>query len=543
MSKNNLTFVTGIWDLNRSEAQPGWNRSFDHYVSCFKDLLVKMKDHNLCIFIDPDLEDMVWEYRDRKNTVVNHHRKENFSGSFFPFFDKIQQIRTNPDWYNQVGWLKDSTQGSLEYYNPMVMSKMFLLHNAKILNPFNDDYFFWIDGGLSNTVSIDYLNNISVIENLKKLANKILFICFPYETQTEIHGFDIRAMRKYSKSSEVNRVARGGFFGGHKDYLSDANTDYYQLLDSSLNENLMGTEESIFTIMTYLDPLKYKFEMIEDNGLIYRFFEDIKKPNYKSKNFKDVNLYIITYNAPDQVESLIESFKKYEPKYLTESKLILINNTIDTKYDERYNALCKEYNIEQHKFDNIGICGGRQFAAEHFEESNADYMLFFEDDMFIDLEGHCSFGLSKFVDDLYMNTLDIIEKEKYSFLKLCFTEFFGDNSEQWSWHNVNNADKKKELFGEINERPKTVFRHIKNYNGVPYAEGEIYYSNWPHLMSREGNKKCFLDTKWNHPYEQTWMSHIFQLTRLKQVNPGILLASPITHSRTTHYAKEERREN
>ena len=543
MSKTDITFVTGIWDLNRSKAEPGWNRSFDHYLNCFKDLLLKMKHHNLYVCIEPELEDFVWKHREKENTTICFHKKEEFKGNFFPFYDKVQEIRQDPKWHDQVGWLKDSTQASLEYYNPMVMSKMFLLHNAKIANPFDDKYFYWIDGGISNTVDVGYFSNENVVRNIKKLSNRFLFICFPYETETEIHGFGIRAMRKYAQDTNVNRVARGGFFGGHIGYISDANSKYYHLLESSLSEGLMGTEESIFTIMTYLEPLKYKFETIEANGLIYKFFEDIKQDNYKSKNIKNIGLYILTYNSPDQLKGLLDSFKKYEPKYLTETKLILINNSTNKELFSEYDNICQEYSIEQHKFDNIGICGGRQFAAEHFDNSDFDYMLFFEDDMFIHLEGICSFGFTKCVKQLHDNLIDIMEQERYDFLKLCFTEFYGNNSDQWSWHNVTNQDKKKELFGDVQERPKTIFRHIKNYNGIPYAEGEIYYSNWPHLINKKGNKKCFIDTKWDHPYEQTWMSHIFQLTRKKEIKPATLLASPITHNRTDHYAKEERREN
>ena len=63
------------------------------------------------------------------------------------------------------------------------------------------------------------------------------------------------------------------------------------------------------------------------------------------------------------------------------------------------------------------------------------------------------------------------------------------------------------------------------------------------ILSQTGNQKLFIDTKWAHPYEQTWMSHIYQLTVKKEVKPAILLASPITHNRVHFYEKEERREN
>lgn len=538
---NNITFVTGIWDLQRGSAKEEWARPFDHYISNFIELLKELKHINLVIFIDPDIEYIVWDHRDQNNTKVIHHRKNEFSRDFFPFFDMVQSIRTNEDWYNQAGWLKDSTQGSLEYYNPMVMSKMFMLHNAKCFNPFNSEYFFWIDGGVSNTLSLGYFNNPNVIDNLKSVSDKFLFICFPYETQSEIHGFNIDGMRKYANSNTVNRVARGGFFGGNIEYISEANNLYYSLLDQTLSEGYMGTEESIFTLMTYLDPETYNFRMIGSDGLIYKFFEDLKSSNAVVKKEQTVNVYINTFNSPEQLLMVLESFKKYEPKLLN-SNLILINNTTDNSLFAKYDEISKEYNITEFRNGNIGICGGRQLAADHFHDSNAEFMLFFEDDMLLDFDNTCPFGFSKKAIDLYDNMLKIMKKEKYDFLKLSFSEFYGHNGEQWSWHNVP-PHLKQEYFGDINSRPNTKFNNIKSLNNIPYADGEIYYSNWPHIISREGNEKCFINTKWAHPYEQTWMSHIYTLTKNQTIKPGILLLSPITHNRVHHYGKDERKEN
>ena len=53
----------------------------------------------------------------------------------------------------------------------------------------------------------------------------------------------------------------------------------------------------------------------------------------------------------------------------------------------------------------------------------------------------------------------------------------------------------------------------------------------------------FLDTKWDHPYEQTWMSHIYTLTKQNKLKLGILLATPTEHDRFEHYDKSLRREN
>lgn len=550
----NSTIVTGIWDLSRDSLGDGWGRSFDHYTNNFSNLLKNLpEDVPLIVFIDKNYEDIVYQYRNRDNTRVYHHSKEEFKGNFFPFFDKIQQIRQKEEWLNQVGWLRDSTQAKLEYYNPMVMSKMFLLHNAKIFNPFNTEYMFWLDGGITNTVHAGYFNQDKVLHKLENIVKKFLFICFPYETTTEIHGFDIKHMNKICDNN-VDRVARGGFFGGHIDYISEANNLYYSLLNDTLSQGLMGTEESIFTIMTYKDPDIYHYETIESNGLINTFFEKLKNDNTNSQiqekiksrkkyTNQNVKLYINAFNSPEQLEMVLQSFKDYDRDFIYKTDKILLNNSTKPELFNKYDDICYKYDFKEHlKYGNKGVCGSRQFAAEHFADSGSRYMIFFEDDMLLDFNGLCNFGFSKNVNNLFNRIIKIIKTEEYDFLKFSFSEFYGHNGEQWSWHNVNSENRLK-YFGRIQKRPLTKFSHIKTIDGLPYAEGEIYYSNWPHIIDQEGNQKCFLDTTWSRPFEQTWMSHIYSLTLENKIKPAILLASPITHNRVHFYEATERKES
>lgn len=143
-----------------------------------------------------------------------------------------------------------------------------------------------------------------------------------------------------------------------------------------------------------------------------------------------------------------------------------------------------------------------------------------------------------------------MSEENFDFLKLNFTEFYGDNQKQWSWHNVS-AKTRKELFpknpvkstNDTNAAPFAKYKNIKSFENIPYATGEVYYCNWPQIVSREGNKKMFLDTKWDYPYEQTWMSFMYQETLKGNLHPGILLATPTEHDRFEFYPGEERREH
>ncbi len=549
----NSTIVTGIWDLSRDSLSEGWGRNYQHYIDNFSKLLSSLPDDTpLMVFGDQELEDLVFRHRNKENTRFYIHKKVDFDGNFFPFFKQVQQIRQSDNWLNQVGWLRDSTQAKLDYYNPMVMSKMFLLHNAKIFNPFSTEYIFWLDGGITNTVHPGYFSHDKVLNKLEHIVKKFLFICFPYETTTEIHGFDINQMNQICDAS-VNRVARGGFFGGHIDYISQASSLYYSLLSQTLNNNLMGTEESIFTIMTYKDPDTYTYEPIESNGLINTFFEKLKnsqtlietKVQSTRKPFKnnDTVLYINAFNSPDQLQMVLDSFEKYDNNFIKQTSKILLNNSTKEELLPIYDIICDKYNFKEHlKYGNKGVCGSRQFAAEHFSDSGSRYMIFFEDDMLLDFNGFCNFGFNKNIHNLFNRIVKIMKNEEYDFLKFTFSEFYGHNGEQWSWHNVP-GEKRLKYFGRTQKKPNTKFSCIKSIDGLPYAEGEVYYSNWPHIIDQEGNQKCFLDTKWDHPFEQTWMSHIYTLTIENKVKPAILLASPITHNRVHFYESNERREN
>jgi len=559
MSK--ITLVTGIWDIGRSNLTEGWSRSYQHYLDKFEKLLEV--DCNMIIYGDSELEKFVYSKRQISNTQFILRDLSWFTSS--EFFDMIQKIRTNPDWYNQVGWLKESTQARLENYNPLVMSKVYLLHDAKIMDKFDSEYMFWIDGGLTNTVHPGYFTHDKVLDKLDKYISKFSFVCFPYDASVEIHGFEYNKLNELA-GAKVNKVARGGFFGGPKHNISDINSIYYGLMKTTLAQGYMGTEESIFSIMCYKHSDLINYFEIEGNGLFGKFFEDLKedrlqvknenivKPSYNLDSSK-VGLYVITFNSPNQFRTLIDSMIAYDKDYLNKTKKFLLDNSTDKSTFDQYQDICEEFGFEHivPEEGNLGICGGRQFIAEHFDKTELDFYLFFEDDMFFyPNEGStCRNGFNRYTENLFVKSLEIMQKESFDFLKMNYSEFYGDNGTQWSWYNVPQSvrtefwpDKPRlPQMGLDPNAPKTVYNKIVTHRGVPYATGEVYYCNWPQVVSRPGNKKMFLDVTWAHPFEQTWMSHMYQLVKKGELHPGILLMTPTEHDRFEHYDRGLRKES
>jgi hypothetical protein len=338
-------------------------------------------------------------------------------------------------------------------------------------------------------------------------------------------------------------------------------------MNDTLSQGLMGTEESLFTIMTYKYPELITYSEIDGNGLMGKFFEDLKNDNVEVKtessksiliNSADIDtskvgLYVITFNSPKQFEVLIQSMLDYDADFIEKPRKFLLDNSTDLSTTPQYIELCNKYGFEHIKKDNIGIVGGRVFVAEHFDKTDLDFYYFFEDDMsFYPKKGEvCRNGFPRYVDNLYQKSLEIIQKENFDFLKLNYSEFYGDNGTQWSWYNVPQSVREQFWPGKNRlpvqgldpNAPKTKFDAVLSHKGLPYAVGEVYYCNWPQLVSKPGNQKMFLDTTWAHPFEQTWMSHMYQLVKKDELYPGLLLLTPTEHNRFEHYDGGLRKES
>lgn len=559
MTKNNLTFVTCLFDIGRGNLESGFKRDFSHYKECFARLL-EIK-YPLVIFTTPDLEEFIWQHRSRDNTRIVFKTLDDLRS--FPFYKQIQQIRVTPEWINQSAWIVDSTQAKLELYNCITMSKQFMLNDSTLFNFFNTKYFLFIDAAISNTIGnvTGYINDDFEAKVIPHL-NKMMYLGFPYQADApEVHGFTKSKLNQLA-GTVTEYVCRGGLFGGSKEFINAINDIYYHLLNSTITEGYMGTEESIFTIIAHLHKDKVNVNMIESNGLIYKFLENLQNSQLPKIKQYPLAFYFLTFNTPKQFEYTLEKWKAAYPETFNTVKKYVVNNSNDSSINDEYQKLFKDNNIEEFKFDNIGINSARRFVAEHFDKSDHDYYVFIEEDMGVYTSNvdpstfkpeTCKNGFQTFKDGLFQNALEIVKSENLDFLKLTFTEFFGDNFCDWGYINAP-PDKKEVYFPPKSDylstksySPKTLnkpkIKYLGVYHDLPFAVGSFHIDNWPIICSKEGSRKVYLDIKWKFEYEQTFMSLARDLWEQGKIEIGCLLASPILHNRIYHYDGSKRREN
>lgn len=235
----------------------------------------------------------------------------------------------------------------------------------------------------------------------------------------------------------------------------------------------------------------------------------------------NIATYILTCNAPLQLDLLLKSYLHNISEIFDYDIIIADQSTVvdDQKSNEK--IISQYTNKYQHIIlKNLGCSGGRYQIAKLFNESLYDNMFFFEDDMTINYHRDtCRFGFKSYVDNLIKNSYNILLTENLDYLKLSFHEVFNDHSH---------------IFPSGED---TVFYKIAHLN-IPYLIGEIYFSNWPLLISKNGNKKLFNFD--NMQIEIDLAIKSIDLIRNNQLKAGVLCAYPIQHKRIQNIIDHQR---
>jgi hypothetical protein len=270
-----VTFVTALLDIGRDRLGSMFARSFSaHYLPQFVRLL--KVDVPMVVYVQPEYEPLVWRHRRRDNTRVIPLRPADLESA--PWFNRVQDIRARPAWRQQAAWLAESPQACLPHYNPLVFSKMLWLDRAAAENPFASSHLFWIDAGILNTVPEELVAHKALAARLVNASGDFLFAAYPY-AGAEIHGFPRPALARAAGVADVGHVMRGGFFGGRADAIPTVAADYRTLLTETLGAGMMGTEESLFTILAHRQPDRFACYSLAENGLLSPLFDALVNGN------------------------------------------------------------------------------------------------------------------------------------------------------------------------------------------------------------------------------------------------------------------------
>lgn len=256
-----ITLVTCLLDLGRDELASDayqFKREFKMYL----DSMAKWLTHKYPKVVytskqiaDEMMKTMSEETKKSTKFVLTSRTELRSKWLGQDNYDKLQEIRKSKTWRTRASWLENSPQAGLQDYNPLVMSKMFMVRDAARQNYFHTSHFVFLDAK-HNCMQPEIMTpkNDHIIR--AHMFNKFLLTTFDYTPANEVHGFEYSAFNRYLNFPDANKkqlvkVGRGGIFGGSAFVIEYIAAMYDVALTATLREGLMGTEENILSILKY----------------------------------------------------------------------------------------------------------------------------------------------------------------------------------------------------------------------------------------------------------------------------------------------------
>jgi len=364
MPQSSPTLVTAIFDLGRESLPPPFGRDTDHYRRHLPAVL--SIDCPMVVYTDAAHLELVRELRGARPTRIQTLEPAALAAN--DLYAPVDRIRTDERWLAQADWLPDSPQARLPAYAPVVLTKPLWLYEQAQRNPFGSTHYYWVDAALGHTVPAELLN-ANAFRRLAALHQRFLLLGYPYDPDREVHGFEAQAMARLAGVERTRWVTRGGLFGGTAEGVNEVAAHYSHLLEQTLEAGLMGTEESLLTILSYAQEALFDLQFIGRDGLIWPFVARLAAawpgdPVAARALLRDLcETWFVSYNTPLQFERLLDSIANAEPALLGTARRVLINNSTDETTFAQYDALCTRHGIEQVREGNRGRCSTSARAA------------------------------------------------------------------------------------------------------------------------------------------------------------------------------------
>lgn len=216
MNPNPITFISFCVDIGRGSIDP--KNTIHRPFELYKSGMVENIETKVPLVMYSSVKDLV---------NPSHRNESNFR---YYYYDTESIQRDFPNFNEYVNYYphthKDEIESILFYYTPLVVLKMKKVMEVIEDNPFNSDYFFWMDCFFTRgIVESGFLHNqedyIKMSENVKnKLGDKFVLLNF------------------------ANRPF-GFFWGGNKTAMENVYKHYFDIFFEFLPTKLM-TEELIF---------------------------------------------------------------------------------------------------------------------------------------------------------------------------------------------------------------------------------------------------------------------------------------------------------
>ena len=207
MSK--VTIVSALFDIERVDGRP-----WEEYLKWFEEFL-KLKTP-MILFVSEDVAEFIGEKRNDIPTEIVVQNVDQIP--YYDLKDEIQEILDTDEYKENISD-PDRIECKQSMYSVIQYSKFPWLKDAAAANPFDSDYFFWLDAGGSRFFGIYDLKkeypSKDAVKSLEDMGESFLVQMNTeyYKDLSDAKELDLDYL--YDNRSYV----LGSMFGGHKNVV------------------------------------------------------------------------------------------------------------------------------------------------------------------------------------------------------------------------------------------------------------------------------------------------------------------------------------
>ena len=187
----------------------------------------------------------------------------------------VDALRTSSSW---AGNKKAYNPAKMKHYNALVMSKLYWLAEVAQEDPFETETFLWIDAGLcvrfvTPPLQLADVAHASAVHVSRDGGDDVAVerflvyaMAYSYSEGGDVHGFPQEAHLRFSGRAATH-LLRGNIFGGSARAVQAMVSEYDRVLEQTLREHVMGTEESAMTVTCARSSLLCHVISVSENHL------------------------------------------------------------------------------------------------------------------------------------------------------------------------------------------------------------------------------------------------------------------------------------
>lgn len=256
------TVITALYNIEREQRD---GRKFSDYLDWFSKTL--QLNVPMVIFAHKGIGNWVYQQRQNyKNTTIVVETSLD-SIPYSTYYEKVEKILINPEYLAKID-RPDRIECNLPWYNLIQYSKFDWLSQVAKFNPYNSDYFIWMDAGCSR-----FFGNVDITKAWPHPYGSFLQpgkINIQGNSNTYQYLLDSQLMDNYIYNS--NCLVVGTMFGMSKVFTQEFAIKVRHDFDQYLLHNVVNNEQILLGTILNNHPELFNL-YIKLDGTHLPFFE------------------------------------------------------------------------------------------------------------------------------------------------------------------------------------------------------------------------------------------------------------------------------